>query len=342
MDPALATLEDQCIPLQRLLRERLHSLLAPLAQPLRVDVRRALEAEGKLLWHPDHPSEQPAGVWGQLTLLVARQVSPEVDPRIATSVAVAVESYICALDLLDDIEDRDGTPVVEELGTARVLSVATTLLFLTQQALLETARFLVPEQGLRLLEALSTTSLTATVGQHLDLLTEEKPVATMTARECLEIIAAKSGSLMSLACRLGALCAGADGTLCEQWAELGELLGVAHQLDNDAHEDYDTLLAACDFTPALPIGETGDGKRYKKTLPVVLAAQIYEQRKRGCSPQGARENLTMRTLALQEAIALTSAKALLYRERVREAVLQLAGTRRLAPALCQLLGISAP
>jgi geranylgeranyl pyrophosphate synthase len=340
MSTVLAARDEQFTPAQHLLRERLHTLLATLAPPLRADVTRALEAEGKLLWQPTCQGERPAGVWGLLTLLVARQVSPAINPPLATSVAIAVESYICALDLLDDIEDSDRTPVVEELGVARTLSTATTLLFLTQQALLETACYLTPEQVLRLLEALSAASLTATTGQHFDILTEERDVSSLSARECLEIVAAKSGSLMSLACRLGALCGGADHALCERWAELGKLLGISHQLDNDSHEGYDLILAACNFSPAPGREGASEGSRPKKTLPVVLAAHLYEQHRRGFSPQREEEDLRVRGLAVQEAIVLTSAKALLFRELVRERALQLAGTHLLAPALCQLLGIA--
>lgn len=339
---ASATLDEQIAPDQHLLRQRLRTLLETLTPPLRVDVTRALEAEGKLLWQPTPSSAQPGGVWGLLTLLVARQVSLEINPHLATSVAIAVETYICGLDLLDDIEDVDRTPVVVELGAARALSVATTLLFMAQQVLLETARYLAPEQVLLLLGALSSTSLTATAGQHLDILTAERDVSSLSAQECIAIAAAKSGSLMSLACRLGALCGGADPELCERWAALGKLLGISHQLDNDSHAGYDIILAACNFSSTPCRERAHEGASPTKTLPAVLARQLYERYRLASPQQSGEEDLLMRGQAVREAIVLTGAQALLFRESVRERAMQLAGTRSLAPQLGRLLGVAAP
>ncbi|TMC15793.1 MAG: hypothetical protein E6J33_10575 [Chloroflexi bacterium] len=56
-------------------------------------------------------------MWPLLTLLVAQAVSPQVDLFCASGVAVAVECFVCALDLLDDVEDGDLTPTVNALGS---------------------------------------------------------------------------------------------------------------------------------------------------------------------------------------------------------------------------------
>jgi geranylgeranyl pyrophosphate synthase len=183
---------------------------------------------------------------------------------------------------------------------------------------------------LLLLEALSESSLKATVGQHLDILSARHAALHMTAQDCLGILAAKSGSLMSLACRLGALCAGVSEQACLEWSRLGELLGLAHQLDNDAHDFYDFLAA--------DVGASGQGDQpgsAPKTLPVVLAAQIYtKQRSRQSSAPGGREEAQrMWRLALQEAIVNTSCTAVLYREQVRAYIEQLDAQRPLSPAL---------
>src|SRR5205814_666661 len=97
------------------------------------------------------------------------------------------------------------------------------------------------ERILRLLNVLQESTLLATVGQHRDLLAEQRPVQDITYEECIEIAAGKAGSLMSMACRFGAICAGADDKVCGKFAEIGELLGIAHQLDNDSHDLYHLL-----------------------------------------------------------------------------------------------------
>src|SRR5947209_17124979 len=103
---------------QDLVVERLDLLVATLHPLLRADVLRALEEKGKLLFRPrtdaisagslnPPPPALPAGTWSLLTLLVAQHITPHIDPVYASTVAIAVECYVCALDLLDDVEDDD-------------------------------------------------------------------------------------------------------------------------------------------------------------------------------------------------------------------------------------------
>src|SRR5438128_1029430 len=118
---------------QSLLRERLHFFLASLHPALCADVVLALEEEGKLLapFQADSNLSNPAltaGVWSLLTLLVAQCISQNIDPICASSVAVAVECFVRAIDLLDDVMDEDQTPTLQALGMPRTLNVSTALL----------------------------------------------------------------------------------------------------------------------------------------------------------------------------------------------------------------------
>src|SRR5260370_2977333 len=266
---------------QHVRRERLLLLLAPLHPALRVDVVRAWEEEGKLLAKsPAHAiAVRPAGSWALLTMLVAQHIDPDIDPSVVSSVAMAVECFVCALDLLDDVEDEDEVPSIQALGVARALNVATTLLMLAQQAILSLSQQAVPPvRTLSLLDTLQASALIATAGQHRDLLAEQRSAEELTLEECIEIAATKAGALMRLACRLGALCAGADDVMCEHFSELGELLGIAHQLDNDAHDLYYLLQSETSAVPPtnaenITRSIKTDLVRTKKTLPVVLAAR---------------------------------------------------------------------
>src|SRR5713101_512001 len=142
---------------QHSLRERLNFLLAKVHPALYADVVRAFREEDKLFYQPppgiiSPRTTRPAGIWSLLTLLVAQHVSPDIDPLYASSVAVSVECFCAALDLLDDVEDGDQTPIVQELGAARVLNVTTVLLTMAQQALLSLSEMGVdPANILRLL-----------------------------------------------------------------------------------------------------------------------------------------------------------------------------------------------
>src|ERR1700724_1139000 len=193
---------------QSLLRERLHFFLAPLHPMIRVDVVSALEEEGKLLSQPLAPS---TGIWPLLTFLVAQYIAPDINLISASSVAIAVECFVRAIDLLDDIIDEDQTPTVQALGEARVLNTSTALLTLAQQALLSLSeQGVAPEKILRLLSTLQESALVVTAGQQWDVLAEQRPAQEFTREECIEVAAAKAGSIMRLACLLGALCADAS------------------------------------------------------------------------------------------------------------------------------------
>src|SRR5205823_14343293 len=108
----------------------------------------------------------PDGSWALLTMLVARHIDPDIDLLCVSSVAIAVECFVCALDLLDDVEDEDEVPSIQALGVARALNVATALLMLAQQAILSLSQQAVPPRRiLTLLETLEASALIATAGQ---------------------------------------------------------------------------------------------------------------------------------------------------------------------------------
>ncbi len=336
---------------QHFLRERLHHLLAILHSALYADVVRALEGEGKLLspspTGPNPPDSQkptlPAGAWPLLTLLVAQSISPDIDPLSASSVALAVECYVCGIDLLDDVIDEDQTTTLQALGTARTLNVSTALLTLAQQAILSLSQQgAAPALVLGLLEALQESALIVAAGQHRDVLAEQRPVQEFTREECIEIAATKAGSIMRLACRLGALCTGADEALCERFSEFGELLGIAHQLDNDSHDLYYLLQGnTSSLAPTEIETSTGHVKsdlaRGKKTLPVVLAAQIYNTTFQKSSLQADREKEEY-LRSLHEGIITTWGICLLYRERARDRLQEIEAQKPVVSLLRLLLG----
>jgi geranylgeranyl pyrophosphate synthase len=336
---------------QHLLHERLHYLLAQLHPALHADVVRALEGEGKLL-SPSHfdlnpPNLQkptlPAGVWPLLTLLVAQSISPGIDSLLASSVALAVECYVCAIDLLDDVIDEDQTTTLQALGTARTLNVSTALLTLAQQSILSIAQQgAAPALVLRLLETLQESALVVAAGQHRDVLAEQRPVQEFTREECIAIAEAKAGSIMRLACRLAALCAGAVDALCGQFSKFGELLGIAHQLDNDSHDLYYLLHGNTSSLAPMEIGTSSghvksDLARGKKTLPVVLAAQIYNTTLQKSSLQADQEKEEY-LRSLREGIITTWGICLLYRERARDCLQEIEAQKLVVSPLRLLLG----
>lgn len=331
---------------QQILRERLRLLLEAVHPLLRSDVMHALEAEGKLFSQPHtstdlHRPRTPAGVWPLLTVLVAQHVSPSIGPLYASSVAVAVECFVCAIDVFDDIIDEDQTPTIQTLGVGRAVNVATALLILAQQAILSLQQqSIAPELILRLLDTFQESAMVTVAGQHLDLLAEQRPVQDFTIEECINIAAAKAGSIMRLACRLGALCAGADDVLCEQFSELGKLLGIVAQLDNDSHDLYYVLQDETSTVAPTRVATRSvksDLVRGKKTLPVVLAAKMGHPLQN--VPASADKEREEYLRALHEGIVATWGICLLYRERARDRLREVEAQQPVAPALRFLLGL---
>ncbi len=333
---------DQFAAQQNLLRERLLLILATLHPLLKADVQRVLEGRGKLLFRSqiNEASAHPTGSWALLPLLIAQYFDPTISDTALCSLGVAIECFVCALDLLDDIEDEDQTPTVQELGVARTLNVSTTLFMMTQQTLLSLAQQDIPtERVLRLLDTLQSSALQATAGQHRDLLAEQRSARDMSDEECIEIAAGKAGAIMRLACLVGALLAGADEVLSVQFGEMGELLGIAHQLDNDSHDLYYLLQGQTSSVDAAN-NKTGSVKsdlvRGKKTLPVVLAARRELMLQLNAALTN--EESEGYKAALHEGIITTWGICLLYRERARDRLQKIEAWKPIALPLRILLG----
>jgi geranylgeranyl pyrophosphate synthase len=325
---------------------RLRIFIRSLQPALRDDVTRALSEKGKLL---HQPADLLTGRWALLPFYMAVELNPAVNQNHATDIALAVECLICATDLFDDGMDGDDTLLVTDLGLARTLNVALTLLSLAQHILLSLAKQDIPAAKLTCLQvAMQRALLHATAGQHQDLLAEERLAGDLTREDCLNIAAAKAGTLLSLGCQLGAICAEVDKVQIERCAQMGNLLGIAAQLDNDAHDLHHLLLPLSHL--ATVEKRKSDLARAKKTLPVVLAAHSLQTMSKldGTSIDSAFRRFAALTgekreaciCALREGVLATWGISLLYRERARDCLHEIKGGESISLALCQILGFT--
>ena len=323
---------------QEILAARLLSLIAELpAEELRTDVLRALKEPGKLLAEQTDGSRLPSGAWSLLTFLIAEHVAYKFDTMQAATTAVAIECFLCALDLFDDVEDGDRTSVIEELGIARANNTATVLFTLAFRALRSLS-----EQGVALervyemLKTLEDAVLSAAAGQHRDILSEHRPVQSYTQMEGEEIAAQKAGSLMQLACVMGALCGGANEEQRTLFATFGRDFGIAQQLDNDAHGLQSELAALKPQSNGL-VGSAKktDLAREKKTLPVILAWHVFSQESASASDNKKQE---LSEQALESGILATWGLSLYYRERAGDCLQKIEVQRPVSPTLRTLLG----
>ena len=326
---------------RQLLCERLQSYLEGLPFALQADATAALSVEGKLLCQSLSPLD---GRWALLPLSLAQELRPDVDPQQICAAALAMECLVCATDLLDDAMDGDLTPLIQRIGHARSLNTALTLIFLAQHMLLA-----LTDSQTMLQQCVQNAMLHATAGQQEDLLAEEREFGECDRETCLAICSAKAGMLLGLACEMGALCAGVDAQQQKQWHEVGRLLGIAAQLDNDAH-DLAVLLQPAAGLPS--VCQKSDLERSKKTLPVVLAAHALH---RSDSLEGLSIDMALRRFqsltgsaracclqALQAGVVTTWGIAHLYRARAGDCLdgLEREGCHALSPALRRILGLA--
>lgn len=206
-----------------------------------------LRQPGKVLAGAERP------MWPATVLAVCAAASG--DARIGSKVAAAVEIFIAALDVLDEVEDGDKSPLVETAGVAQALNISTLLLMLAQATLLNlTEDGMTPARTLLFAKTLAEAGLEATGGQHRDL-TAERDLA-ISYDDALLTARLKAGVLVACACKLGALVATDDPELLALYYDWGLHYGTAAQLSNDLHDVEDQE-------------DKSDIARQKGTLPLL-------------------------------------------------------------------------
>ncbi|WP_442601899.1 polyprenyl synthetase family protein [Paenibacillus sp. KN14-4R] len=162
-------------------------------------------------------------VFGELTRLhytMFGGTSPEIEQATA-----AVELMILALDMYDDVQDRDNDSVPwAHVPPAIALNVAIGLQSLSM-AVLQNSSFPLDARE-RAVNYLNQGIMKAVNGQQMDLQDQ-----VSSEEECLEMIRGKSGALAACACLVGTALATPEHH--ERVAEIGLGLGTVAQMRND-------------------------------------------------------------------------------------------------------------
>ncbi|MCS7178819.1 MAG: polyprenyl synthetase family protein [Anaerolineae bacterium] len=186
----------------------------------------------------------------------------------ALPAAAAVELVHNFSLIHDDIEDGDttrrGRPTLWSIwGMPQALNAGDTLFTQAHLALFRLAdRGVPPETVLSALQILLTACQRLTEGQFLDLWFEGEE--EVSVEDYLWMIARKTAALLSAACELGALVAGAPADVRERLRTFGYHAGIAFQIQDD--------ILGLWGDPAVtgkPVGS--DLRRGKKTFPVLYA-----------------------------------------------------------------------
>jgi len=181
---------------------------------------------------------------------------------IGIQVAAAVELFMAALDVLDEIEDGDYSPTTEAGGPGQALNASTALLLLAQNILCRLDQAGLPADRVALfVHALTEAGIEATTGQHRDLAATGNSLASTEV--ALTIARLKAGALAGGACRLGALAGTTDESLLTLYHDWGQHFGTGAQLANDLHDAEDRE-------------HKSDAERGKDTLPLLYARSLQQ------------------------------------------------------------------
>ncbi|HET9014385.1 MAG TPA: polyprenyl synthetase family protein [Thermomicrobiaceae bacterium] len=233
----------------------------------------------------------------------------------AERVAAAVEIFMAGVDVLDEIEDADPSPLVAAAGMPQALNAGAALLMLGQQVLADVVNDGVPpDRAYRLQRELLDAALRAAGGQHLDLAAEGASVTS--SDEAFQVVQLKAGALVAGACCLGALLGTDDVTVLALYEEWGRHWGAAAQLENDLRDATE---------------ESGkrDREREKGTLPLVYARE---------APEASGEDLPPDALVGSDALGFTQLVIEVERQRAAMALDALTARGQDVAALRELMG----
>jgi len=213
------------------------------------DFARSLEA----VFDDSVPSEAKLP-WLALPIFVCEALGGDIER--AQVVAAGLEIGRIAAACLDEWQDQDTYGALwQAIGSAQTITLATAMIGLSHLSLtrlidLDTESVMV----LNLQKEFAQTVLYMCEGQHADL------SDGVSLSDYEKVAGAKTGSLLRLGCRTGAIVAGAEADVVARYGEFGYNLGILAQVWND-------------FYGLMGI----EGKRdegHSRTLPILAALAL--------------------------------------------------------------------
>ncbi len=196
----------------------------------------------------------PCAKWPAFVLKTCAVLGGDMDAAVWG--ATAVEFSIAAADVVDDVVDDDWNE--QGITPARAINASSALIWLVQRSLRHLAECLDIDHAQRIGNLITHGYLAASEGEDLDLLLEALPVGDEEL--ACQMTQRKSGSLVAMACEVGAALATDDPALERAAGNFGGHVGMVAQLLND--------LTGLDSTSSC---RGSDLRRKKKTLPVAYA-----------------------------------------------------------------------
>jgi len=205
-------------------------------------------------------NDESVAKWPVFVIEPCRAFAGNLDA--AAWAAAAVEFTAAAADVVDDLVDDEWS--VETVTQARAINASAGLIWLAQRSTARLVGCLGAERAWRINDLLGQGYLDACAGEDLDLLFEAP--SEVTEELAYEMTRRKSGSLVAMACQVGAAVATDDAGLIDALGQFGCHVGIAAQLLND-------LAGINSENPA----RSSDLRRKKKTLPVTYALRCAQE-----------------------------------------------------------------
>jgi geranylgeranyl diphosphate synthase type I len=231
------------------LRREIEELLVPLsdADGLHDLIKEAL-TQGRRGLGAEVADDKP---WPLLPLVVSEAISGHYEHALPT--AAALQLFMAAGDVFDDIEDADSSESLSaRYGPAIAINVANTLITMAEAAITRLkAKGVADHIIVRVMDVVNSYCTTACAGQHLDLSLASK--TNISEDIYVRVIGMKSASQVECACHIGALLATDNQELINTFTIFGHNLGMAAQITNDI----------------LGVTRGSDILKYKITLPII-------------------------------------------------------------------------
>ena len=206
------------------------------------------------------------------TVLLLTIESLQKNWRSALPAAAALELFHNATLLVDDWQDKDALRrgrqavwTMEDVGPEQAVNVAFFLVSLSSDILLRLSpRSFSSETRLRVQSLFEQTKMSVIAGQQKDIAFEKQAMVSLDAYH--EMIWLKTGILIQTAFGMGVMLAAADTKMCAAFSDLGKILGLLFQMQDDYLGVYGV------------VAKTGkpaeDVLHKKKSLTVVLAFSL--------------------------------------------------------------------
>ncbi len=261
--------------------------------------RVRLDAEMERLIRISLNADSPTGElfrWAHLTRMSCECAGGKQEAALPG--AIGMEFFALALDIFDDVQDRDNENMPwRQITDAQAINLAICLLMLSDEAISA-----IPNSRLfrEVAATLHRTGICASNGQFREFLYDGRQQVSF--EQYFEMAEQKAGSLTACACRIGAILGGAEEPVIHALEQFGINLGILNQIRNDLNDFLD-------------FSRKNDFVNNKKTLPYVYllntlkgeAAKRFEEltqrRGEGAYRAGDREREYVRQLAAEEGVA---------------------------------------